>query len=182
MRTAPGPSARLSGWDQRPGSARLTVIQAFVIEAVLSLGLVSTILGTASSAQNVGPLSAIGVGAYIVVAGLWASPVGGASMNPARSLGPVAGCWDGRTGGSRGFLARVRLRPGKMCLSRRIGRDPSTALPRSPAAPFACTSWALPEFRQGHEGWGWSCQVTIGTTDRGHRRSWWSARRSRRAR
>jgi glycerol uptake facilitator-like aquaporin len=44
-------------------------------------------LGTASSAQNVGPLSAIGVGAYIVVSGLWASPVGGTSMNPARSLG-----------------------------------------------------------------------------------------------
>jgi aquaporin Z len=66
-----------------------TATQAFVIEAVLSLGLVSTILGTASSAQNVGPLSAIGVGAYIVVAGLWASPVSGASMNPARSLGPA---------------------------------------------------------------------------------------------
>jgi aquaporin Z len=37
----------------------------------------------------VGPLSAIGVGAYIVVAGLWASPVSGASMDPARSLGPA---------------------------------------------------------------------------------------------
>lgn len=62
--------------------------QAFVIESLLTLGLVSTILGTASSAQNVGPLSAVGVGAYIALAGLWASPVSGASMNPARSLGP----------------------------------------------------------------------------------------------
>lgn len=63
--------------------------QAFLIEVVLTVGLVSTILGTASSAQNVGPLSAVGVGAYIALAGLWASPVSGASMNPARSLGPA---------------------------------------------------------------------------------------------
>lgn len=48
--------------------------QAFVIETVLTLGLVSVILGTASAAQNVGPLAALGVGGYIVAAGLWASP------------------------------------------------------------------------------------------------------------
>nr|WP_051944394.1 aquaporin [Streptacidiphilus rugosus] len=71
-----------------------TLAQAFVIEAVLSLGLVSTILGTASSAQNPGPLSAVGVGAYIVLAGLWASPVSGASMNPARSLVPAQASGD----------------------------------------------------------------------------------------
>jgi len=62
--------------------------QAFLTELVLTLGLVSTILGTASKAQNVGPLSAVGVGGYIVLAGLWSSPISGASMNPARSFGP----------------------------------------------------------------------------------------------
>jgi aquaporin Z len=56
---------------------------------LLTIGLVSTILGTASSAQNVGPLSALAVGGYIVLAGLWSSPVSGASMNPARSFGPA---------------------------------------------------------------------------------------------
>lgn len=61
---------------------------AMWIELVLTVGLVSTILGTASSAQNVGPLSAIAVGGYIILAGLWSSPVSGASMNPARSFGP----------------------------------------------------------------------------------------------
>ncbi len=71
-----------------PG-AGFTTTQAFALEAVLSLGLVSTILGTASSAQNLGSLSALGVAAYIALAGLWASPVSGASMNPARSLGPA---------------------------------------------------------------------------------------------
>ena len=66
-----------------------TGTQAFVIEAILTFGLISTILGTASSAQNLGPLSAFGVGAYILQAGLWAGPVSGASMNPARSLAPA---------------------------------------------------------------------------------------------
>ncbi len=62
---------------------------AMVWELVLSVGLVTVILGTASGAQNVGPLNAIGVGSYIVLAGLIGAPVSGASMNVARSLGPA---------------------------------------------------------------------------------------------
>jgi aquaporin Z len=62
--------------------------QAMVMELVLTVGLFGVILGTASKAQNLGPLSALGVGAYIVLAGLWSSPISGASMNPARSFGP----------------------------------------------------------------------------------------------
>jgi aquaporin Z len=62
--------------------------QALLMEFVLTVGLVSTILGTASRAQNVGPLSAVAVAGYVVLAGLWSSPITGASMNPARSFGP----------------------------------------------------------------------------------------------
>jgi len=62
--------------------------KAMLIELALTVGLVSTILGTASRAQNVGPLSAVAVGGYIVLAGLWSSPISGASMNTARSFGP----------------------------------------------------------------------------------------------
>jgi aquaporin Z len=62
--------------------------QALLMEAVLTLGLVSVILGTASGAQNIGIFGAIGVGAYIALAGLWGSPISGASMNPARTFGP----------------------------------------------------------------------------------------------
>jgi aquaporin Z len=61
---------------------------AFLMEAVLTLGLVSVILGTASGAQNIGIIGAFGVGAYIALAGLWGSPISGASMNPARTFGP----------------------------------------------------------------------------------------------
>src|SRR3954447_4787038 len=62
--------------------------QAMLMELILTVGLLSTILGTASKAQNVGAFSAIAVGGYIALAGLWSSPISGASMNPARSFGP----------------------------------------------------------------------------------------------
>ena len=86
----------------RQGSAGLTLPgpgisagTALVWEAVLTTGLVSVILGTASGAQQLGAIAAVGVGAYIALAGLWGAPVSGASMNPARSLGPalVLGDW-----------------------------------------------------------------------------------------
>jgi aquaporin Z len=75
----------------------ISTLTAMLWEVVLTTGLVSTILGTASGSQQVGPLAAIGMGSYIAlaVAGLWGSPVSGASMNVARSLGPalVLGDW-----------------------------------------------------------------------------------------
>src|ERR1700689_3664071 len=63
-------------------------LAAFWMELILTLGLVSVILGTASGAQNVGIIGAFGVGGYIALAGLWGSPISGASMNPARTFGP----------------------------------------------------------------------------------------------
>jgi len=87
--------------------------QAFWIEALLTLGLVSVILGTASGAQNVGGLGALAVGGYIALAGLWAAPISGASMNPARSFGPAvvsgsnADFWIYAAGPLAGGLAAV---------------------------------------------------------------------------
>ena len=77
-----------------PG-AGYTGSQAFLLEVALTATLVSVVLGTASAAQNVGAIGALAVGGYIAVAGLWAAPVSGASMNPARSFGPalVGGNW-----------------------------------------------------------------------------------------
>jgi aquaporin Z len=63
-------------------------VKALAIEIVATAGLVNTILGTASGARNVGTNAAIAVGGYIAVAGIWAAPLTGASMNPARSLAP----------------------------------------------------------------------------------------------
>jgi len=63
--------------------------QALLMEVALTGTLVSVILGTASAAQNVGAVAALGVGGYIALAGLWSAPVSGTSMNPARSFGPA---------------------------------------------------------------------------------------------
>jgi aquaporin Z len=70
---------------------------AFWMELILTFGLVSVILGTASGAQNIGFIGAFGVGGYIALAGLWGSPISGASMNPSRTFGPdlVSGKWTG---------------------------------------------------------------------------------------
>jgi aquaporin Z len=79
--TLPGPG--VSAWG------------ALAWEAILTTGLASVVLGTASGAQEIGGMAAIAVGSYIALAGLIGAPVSGASMNPARSLGPalVLGDW-----------------------------------------------------------------------------------------
>ena len=73
-----------------------TALQAFLMEGLLTLGLVSVILGTASGAQNLGVIGALGVGGYIALAGLWGSPISGTSMNPARTFGPDLAALDFR--------------------------------------------------------------------------------------
>jgi len=80
-----GKVGMLGATEPGPG---ISDLQTVALELVLTLGLVSTILGTASKAQNVGPIAALAVGGYIALAGLWASPITGVSMNPARSFGP----------------------------------------------------------------------------------------------
>lgn len=80
-----GQIGQLGATEPGPG---ISDLQAMWMELILTVGLVSTILGTASGAQNVGLFGALGVGGYIILAGLWSSPISGASMNPARSFGP----------------------------------------------------------------------------------------------
>jgi aquaporin Z len=70
-----------------PGNG-ISNVKALLMEILLTAGLVNTILGTASGARNIGTNGAIAVGGYIILAGLWASPISGASMNPIRSLAP----------------------------------------------------------------------------------------------
>ena len=62
---------------------------ALVMEGVMTCLLVTVILGTAHETRLVGHNAALAVGATIALDGLFASPVTGASMNPARSFGPA---------------------------------------------------------------------------------------------
>lgn len=104
-----------ASWGSTYPAGRTSALDAFLIEAVLTLGLVSVILGTASGAQQVGLFGALGVGGYIALAGLWASPLTGASMNPFRTLGPdlvaadLAGIWVYLAGPLLGAVAAVAV-------------------------------------------------------------------------
>ena len=62
--------------------------RSFVLEIVLTAILVSVILHTATGSRSIGHNAALAVGATIALLGLFASPISGASMNPARTLGP----------------------------------------------------------------------------------------------
>jgi aquaporin Z len=62
--------------------------RSLVMETVLTAILVSVILNTATGHRSIGHNAAIAVGGTVALLGLFASPISGASMNPARSLGP----------------------------------------------------------------------------------------------
>ena len=62
--------------------------RSFVMETVLTAILVSVILNTATGGRSIGHNAAIAVGSTVALLGLFASPISGASMNPARTLGP----------------------------------------------------------------------------------------------
>jgi aquaporin Z len=68
---------------------QVSIWVGMLTEAILTLGLVSVILGTASGGRNIGAIAALPVGGYIGLVSVWAAPVTGASMNPARSFAPM---------------------------------------------------------------------------------------------
>lgn len=63
--------------------------QAFLWEAVLTLFLMFVILAVATDTRAVGEAAAIAVGGTVGLDAMFGGPVTGASMNPARSLGPA---------------------------------------------------------------------------------------------
>jgi aquaporin Z len=65
------------------------VVQSFLLEIVLTLLLVFTVLSVATGAREKGPTLGLAVGAVVGLEALFAGPISGASMNPARSLGPA---------------------------------------------------------------------------------------------
>jgi aquaporin Z len=74
-----------------------TVSQSFVLEIILTLLLVMVILSVSTGAKEKGLMAGSAIGAVIALESLFAGPVSGASMNPARSLAPalVSGHLDG---------------------------------------------------------------------------------------
>ena len=83
------------------------------METLLTFILVSIILNTATGSRSIGHNAALAVGGTVALLGLFASPVSGASMNPARSLGPdivstdFTGWWVYIAGPAAGALIAV---------------------------------------------------------------------------
>jgi len=65
-------------------------MQSFTLEVVLTAMLMFVILTVSSGAKEKGLMAGIAVGAVIAMEALFAGPICGASMNPARSLAPAA--------------------------------------------------------------------------------------------
>ena len=64
-------------------------MQSFVLEIVLTLVLMFVILAVSTGAKEKGITAGIAVGAVIALEALFAGPISGASMNPARSIAPA---------------------------------------------------------------------------------------------
>ncbi len=65
------------------------VFQSFVLEALLTALLMFVILGVSTGAKEKGIMAGIAVGGTVALGALLGGPVSGASMNPARFLGPA---------------------------------------------------------------------------------------------
>jgi aquaporin Z len=63
--------------------------QSWAMEFVLSLMLLVVVLSVATGSKEKGALAGVAIGAVIALEALFGGPVSGASMNPARSLGPA---------------------------------------------------------------------------------------------
>jgi MIP family channel proteins len=64
-------------------------LQSFVLELILTALLMFVILGVSTGAREKGITAGIVVGSVIGLEAMFAGPICGASMNPARSLGPA---------------------------------------------------------------------------------------------
>jgi len=69
--------------------------QSFGLEMLLSAVLMFVIISVATDTRAVGAPAALAIGFTVMLAALWGGPISGASMNPARSLGPalIGGVW-----------------------------------------------------------------------------------------
>jgi aquaporin NIP len=65
------------------------MLQSFVLEIILTFILMLVILKTSQGAKETGILAGLAIGATVMLEALFAGPISGASMNPARSIGPA---------------------------------------------------------------------------------------------
>ena len=90
----------LAAWPDKPAHLGATVPSvavgtALVYEIVLTMFLMFVITAVATDTRAVGAAAAIAIGGTVALDALFGGPITGASMNPARSIGPAlaSGTW-----------------------------------------------------------------------------------------
>lgn len=83
--------AQLIGTEAQLGTTlpAVELIPAFAVEVVATFFLMFVITSVATDARASGKLAAVAIGGTVALCALFAGPLTGASMNPARSLGPA---------------------------------------------------------------------------------------------
>ena len=66
-----------------------TVLQSFVFEFILTFFLMLVIIKVATGSNEKGMFAGLAIGAMVFLEAMFAGPVSGASMNPARSIAPA---------------------------------------------------------------------------------------------
>ncbi len=72
-----------------------SAVQSLVLETILTFFLMFVIMAVATDVRAVGQAAALAIGGTVGLEALFAGPISGASMNPARSLAPalISGTW-----------------------------------------------------------------------------------------
>ena len=65
------------------------VLQTFILEIILSFFLMLVIINVSTGSKEIGIVAGIAIGATVLLEAMFAGPITGASMNPARSLAPA---------------------------------------------------------------------------------------------
>lgn len=84
----PSGAAHMAGYGVPRIAQDVTLTQAVLLEAILTLCLVSAVFGTAISRQAP-QVGGFAVGLVLLFAGFVAGPITGAALNPARAFGPA---------------------------------------------------------------------------------------------
>ena len=74
-----------------------TLVQSFVFEVLLTGTLMCVILCVSTGSKEKGLLAGVTIGAVVALEAIFAGPISGASMNPARSIGPAVLAWSPKT-------------------------------------------------------------------------------------
>jgi aquaporin NIP len=77
----------------------LSAIKVFIFEIILSFFLMVVIINVSTGSKEIGVVAGIAIGSVVLLEAMFAGPITGASMNPARSIAPavvsgnIAGLW-----------------------------------------------------------------------------------------